>query len=73
MPRKATAPTMTELLRRALRNAKSINSVAVATGVPKASLIRFVSGRQSLRLEAADKLAAHFGITSHQQTKRRIP
>lgn len=53
---------MTEWLRESLQEAESLNGVAVATGVQKASLIRFVSGRQSLRLDLADKLAQHFGI-----------
>ena len=32
------------------------------TGVVRASIMRFVKGRQSLRLDMADKLAAHFGL-----------
>ncbi|MBK9129161.1 MAG: helix-turn-helix transcriptional regulator [Phycisphaerales bacterium] len=55
-------PTMTDLLRAALADAPSLNSVAVATGVAKASLIRFLRGDQSLRLDMADRLAAHLGI-----------
>lgn len=62
MPRKSAKPTMTELLREVLAEAESVNSVANATGVQKASLIRFLRGEQSLRLDLADKLAAHFEI-----------
>ncbi len=59
-------PTMTELLREALTEADSLYAVAKATGVQKASLIRFVSGRQSLRLDIADRLATFFNIESRQ-------
>ena len=33
-----------------------------ATGVQRASISRFLSESQSLRLDCADKLAAHFGL-----------
>jgi transcriptional regulator with XRE-family HTH domain len=33
-----------------------------ATGIARASLIRFRRGETSLRLDVADKLAAYFGI-----------
>ncbi|MBI4717165.1 MAG: hypothetical protein HY763_05115 [Planctomycetes bacterium] len=62
--------TMTELLREALREADSLYGVAKATGVQKASLIRFVSGRQSLRLDMADRLAAHFGVKCERRNRR---
>jgi plasmid maintenance system antidote protein VapI len=32
------------------------------TGVVRASIRRFVEGRQSLRLDMADKLAAYYGL-----------
>ena len=53
---------MTELLRQALIEANNKYAVAKATGVQKASLIRFLRGDQSLRLDMADRLAAYFGI-----------
>ena len=53
---------MTELLRQALNEADNKYAVTKATGVPKASLIRFLRGEQSLRLDLADRLAAHLGI-----------
>ncbi len=61
---------MTDLLRKALAEAESLNSVAVATGVQKASLIRFLRGEQSLRLDLADKLAAYFGIECRRMRRR---
>ena len=53
---------MTELLRKSLTDAKSVCAVAKATGVQKASLIRFLRGERSLRLDLADKLAAYSEI-----------
>jgi hypothetical protein len=58
---------MTELLREAITEAESIRGVARATGLDHASLLRFMAGG-SLRLDLADKLAAHLGIVS---TKRK--
>jgi len=62
---------MTELLRDALNEADSLQAVARATGVQMASLVRFRAGQRSLRLDKADKLAAHFGIESHRPKRRR--
>ena len=55
------AKTMTELLREALRQADSFRAVERATGVKHQSMLKFLQGT-SLRLDLADKLAAHFGI-----------
>ncbi len=61
--KKPKAPrTLTELLKAKLAEADSIRAVARATEVDHAALLRFLRGDQSLRLEAADRLAAHFGI-----------
>jgi len=32
------------------------------TGVPRASISRFVAGKRSLRLDMADRIAAYFGL-----------
>lgn len=64
-------PTMSELLRQALRDADSLRSVANATGLDVGSLSRFAKGEQSLRLDLADRLAAHFGIESRRATRGR--
>lgn len=61
--------TMSELLRKALADAPSLLSVEKATGLHRASLQRFRDGETSLRLDLADRLAAHFGITSRQTRK----
>jgi hypothetical protein len=63
--------TITRLLREALAEAESLNSVARATGVQKASLIRFLRGSQSLRLDIADKLVAHFDIECRRPRRKR--
>ena len=54
--------TMTELLRKALADADSLRAVERATGVKRQSLMKFIRGEQSIRLDLADKLAAHFGL-----------
>lgn len=63
-PRKQPpAETMSETLRRAIvESGESYRSLATATGLTRASLQRFVDGRQSLRLDLADRLAAHYGL-----------
>jgi plasmid maintenance system antidote protein VapI len=53
---------MTTLLLEALKDADSLNSVANASGVQKSSIVRFVNGQQTLRLDMAERLAEHFGI-----------
>jgi plasmid maintenance system antidote protein VapI len=41
------------------------------TGVTRASIMRFVRGSQSLRLDMADRLAAHFGLVLEAKKKGR--
>ena len=62
---------MTELLKEALAEVESLRAVERATGVKNPSLVRFLQGKQSLRLDLADKLAAHFGIES-RRTRRKV-
>lgn len=61
--------TLTELLKEALAQAPSLRGVERETGVKHPSLIRFLRGEQSLRLDMADRLAEHFGIVSKQEKK----
>ena len=61
---------MTAMLRERLRDAESINAIAKATDVQRASLLRFRAGAQSLRLDMADRLCEHFGI-EHVQRRRK--
>jgi plasmid maintenance system antidote protein VapI len=54
---------MTEALRKEIVNSKqSFKALQGATGVKRQSLMKFVAGEQSLRLDMADKLAMHFGL-----------
>jgi plasmid maintenance system antidote protein VapI len=41
------------------------------TGVTRASIMRFVRGSQSLRLDMADRLAAYFGLELRSKKKGR--
>ena len=61
---------MTDLIRQALHEADSIRGVARETGLDHASLIRFARGDSSLRLDLADRLAEHFGISCRRTGKR---
>ncbi len=40
------------------------------TGVSRASIMRFMRSERTLRLDMADRLAAHFGIESRQRERR---
>ena len=54
---------ISDLLRQAIvESGVSYNALQRETGVTRASIMRFVEGRQSLRLDMADRLAAHFGL-----------
>lgn len=58
---------ITELLRRTIREAieaerETYLGLERETGVVRASIMRFVKGTRTLRLDMADKLAAHFGL-----------
>lgn len=62
---------MTDLLRESLRGADSIRAVAKANGLRHSSLLRFMHGEQSLRLDLADRLADYFGIESRRVRRRK--
>lgn len=61
---------MTDLLLQALSEAESLRAVERATGVKNPSMVRFRQGKQSLRLDIAEKLAAYFGIEC-RRTRRK--
>jgi plasmid maintenance system antidote protein VapI len=51
------------ILRRTIaESGMSYKSLERETGVTRASIMRFVRGDQSLRLDKADRLAAFFGL-----------
>ena len=45
----------------------SYRSLERETGVARASIMRFVRGSQSLRLDMADRLASYFGLSLQKQ------
>jgi plasmid maintenance system antidote protein VapI len=62
---------ITDVLRRAILNGGvSLLRIANDTGVQRASLSRFVRGKNSLRLDVADKLAAYFGLELSKVEKK---
>jgi plasmid maintenance system antidote protein VapI len=55
--------SMTDTLRQCIvESGEAYIALERATGVKRASIMRFVRGETSLRLDLADKLAAHFGL-----------
>lgn len=66
-----TGKTMTEVLRRVIvENGIAYLALEQATGVKRASIMRFVRGETSLRLDKADRLAAYFRL--ELQPKRKV-
>ena len=64
MDRRYSKRSISDTLRRAIvESGLSHNALAQATGVTRASILRFVRGDQSLRLDKADLLAAYLGLT----------
>ena len=62
---------MTEALRRAIaESGLPLQRIEKLTGVKRASIMRFIAGRQSLRLDKADDLAAYFGFQIKRKEKR---
>ena len=61
---------MTDVLKQCLSEVP-LYSVEKETGVQRASLLRFVRGDQSIRLDIADRLAEHFGIEVTRKRKRK--
>ncbi len=63
MSKRKKSKTMTEVLRQALIDSEiPMLRLSNDTGIVRASLIRFVRGDQSLRLDMADKLAEYFRL-----------
>lgn len=69
MPRKVT---ITEVLRTAIaESGETFLGLERATGVKRQSLMLFARGKQSLRLDLADKLAAHLGVECRRRPARK--
>jgi plasmid maintenance system antidote protein VapI len=67
---------ISDLLRRTIAQAVEVGRVTYKalereTGVTRASIMRFVRGSQSLRLDMADSLAARFGLELRTRKKGR--
>ena len=64
MPSTRRPPSpITDLLRRTIADSGvTLLALERETGVTRASIMRFVRGDQSLRLDIADRLAVHFGL-----------
>jgi plasmid maintenance system antidote protein VapI len=61
-PGKANS-SMTDVLRRTIiESGISYKALSRETGVARASIQRFVDGRQSIRLDMADRLAGYFKV-----------
>ena len=72
MSKQPTKPTMTQLLLDALAERKeSLRAIEAAAGVNHVSMVRFLAGKQSLRLDLADRLAGYFGIESKRRARRK--
>ena len=72
---KQTAP-ISDLLLRTIRDAveagqTNYKALERETGLTRASIMRFVAGKQSLRLDMADKLANYFGLELKQRNRHR--
>lgn len=68
---KPPAP-ITDLLRETIVASKlTLSELQRETGVKRASVMRFVRGEQSLRLDIADKLATYFGLSLQANKPKR--
>ena len=66
------ATPITDLLRRTIAASRMAHkALERETGVKRASIMRFVAGRQSLRLDMADKLAVYFGLELRTKRSKR--
>lgn len=64
MSKSKPAGPITDLLRQTIiASGMTMKALERETGVQRLSIVRFVRGEQSLRLDIADKLAAYFGLT----------
>ncbi len=60
--------SMTEAIREAIAESElSFKALERETGILRQSLMKFAAGKQTIRLDAADKLAEYFGIEIHRR------
>jgi plasmid maintenance system antidote protein VapI len=75
MDERDTPAPISDLLRQTIREAIEAGRTTYLalerdTGVTRASIMRFVRGDQSLRLDMADRLAAYFGLELRAKRKK---
>ena len=64
--------SISDAIRRAIAESGMAHiAIQRATGVQRISIMRFMRGEQSLRLDKADKLAAYFGLEVIQRKQRK--
>jgi plasmid maintenance system antidote protein VapI len=72
MPQDREANPLSDVLRQTIiRSGLSFNALEKETGVLRQSLMKFVRGEQSLRLDMAGKVAAYFGLELRAKRKGR--
>jgi len=65
---------ITDVLKQAVvESGISYKSLSRQTGVARASIQRFIDGRQSIRLDVADRLAVFFGLAVVPGTGAKRP
>jgi plasmid maintenance system antidote protein VapI len=71
MPKKPKSP-ITDLLRKTVaQSGVPLLVLQRETGVKRASIMRFLRGQQSLRLDKADALADYFGLRLVRERKAK--
>jgi len=67
----AKKQTISDALKRAIvQSGMAHAALERETGVQRASIMRFLRGEQSIRLDGADKLAAYFGLELRPKRKK---
>jgi hypothetical protein len=63
MTKKKPKPTLTDVLKAAVERSRLTHyRIGRDSGIPESSLLRFMRGETSLRLDRADRLAAYLGL-----------
>ena len=69
--RASKAKPLTSVLKHAIADSQlSFKALERVTGVKRQSLMKFMAGEQSLRLDMADKLANYFGVRVELEAHR---
>lgn len=69
--RRPSEPITHALKQTIAESGMSFKAIERETGVKRQSLMKFMRGEQSLRLDMADKLVAHFGIKIRPPKRRK--